>query len=130
YRSAITEGHSWQLLTALFVHSDVFHLLTNTPMFLVFGYLLFGYFGPIVFPIACVLTGILANYLTVMNMPPNQYLVGMSGMVYAMVAMWMTLYLHFETNRPLSVRIFRVVAVSLALMFPSTYNPGVSYQAH
>src|SRR5690606_26328808 len=77
-----------------------------------------------------ILVGALANYLTVANMPPKQYLVGMSGMNYAMVSLWLTFYMRFETNYSPGVRLMRALAFSLVVMFPSTYSPNTSYQAH
>src|SRR5690606_8376699 len=38
------DGEIWRLLTALFTHADVAHLLANTPLFLIFGWLLHAYF--------------------------------------------------------------------------------------
>lgn len=130
YDTAINEGKWWQLFTALFVHSNLAHLLSNTPMFAVFGYLLRSYFGSFIFPIACVSAGMAANYLTILNMPPKQYLVGMSGMIYAMVSLWLTFYLRFETQYAIGIRLMRATAFSLVLMFPTTYNPTTSYLAH
>lgn len=130
-RSNILDNHEWwRLLTALFTHADIDHLASNTPLFLIFGWLLHAYFGWIAFPATALLVGVLSNLATIITMSQTGSLVGASGMLYGMVALWLVLYVHFDTDHTVPMRIFRATGVSLLLLFPTTFRPSTSYTAH
>ena len=57
-------------------------------------------------------------------------LLGASGMLYGMVALWLVLYVRFETEYTVSMRIFRAIGVSMLLLFPTTFHKTTSYLAH
>ncbi len=124
------QGLWWTSLTALFTHSGVGHLISNTPMFLVFGMLLSNYFGWKLFPAFCILLGIITNLITITLQDESIRIVGASGMVYAMVGMWLVYYFKFDTHYSWPIRLSRVLAFSLVVMYPSTYHPHVSYLSH
>lgn len=129
--TTVLEKHQyWRLLTALFVHSDMGHLLSNAPLFLIFGWFLYAFFGWRAFPAVALLIGAFSNLITVYAYPPNAELLGASGMLYGMVALWLVLYLRFETTYPWGARLLRAVGVSLLLLFPTTFRPETSYLAH
>lgn len=123
-------GETWRLLTALFTHSDMGHLLSNTPLFLIFGWYLFEFFGAAAFPLGALLIGVLSNAVTVYLYNPSTHLVGASGMLYGMIALWLVLYVHFESVYTVPMRIFRAITVSLVLLFPTTFQENTSYLAH
>lgn len=120
----------WRLLTAIFTHSDIVHLLSNIPLFFFFGLFLYEYFGFMLFPVLSLLTGIAANTVTLYFYPDTVRLVGASGMVYGMVPLWLVLYIYHDTDHTVPLRIFRSIAFALIMMFPSTYDPDTSYMAH
>lgn len=120
----------YRLLTALFTHADIAHLLANGPLFIIFGWLLRAYFGPWVFPVTAFGVGVLANLATIAVYPPEQSLVGASGMVYGMVAMWLVFYLKYETAYPFNLRLLRVMGFILIILFPTQFQPKTSYWAH
>jgi len=121
---------NWRLLTALFAHADIGHLLANTPLFIIFGWYLYAFFGPWIFPGAALLIGVLSNLATVHFNAPQSQLLGASGMLYGMVALWLVLYMRFETKLKPPVRFMRALGVSLLLLFPTTFEPTTSYMAH
>lgn len=120
----------WRLVTALFVHADMGHLAANTPLFLIFGWFLHAFFNWWVFPLAAIVVGALSNLITIYLMKDQGGLVGASGMLYGMVAMWMVLYIRFDTDHPLMMRVFRATGASILLMFPTTFHATTSYTAH
>lgn len=124
------EGQYWRLLTAVFAHSDLRHWMSNTPLLVVFGWFLRSYFGLLAFPGLALIFGALTNLVTLVYYPPELRLLGASGMVYAMLGLWMTLYVSHETRYSWPMRIFRALAVSIALLFPTTFHPTTSYLAH
>lgn len=124
------EGEWWRLVSALFMHADAGHLLSNTPLLLVFGWYLRDYFGLLAFPLVPVAVGVLSNIVTLWTYDPGTELMGASGMLYGMIALWLVLYVHFETQYSRSVRIFRAIGTSLLLLAPTTYRADISYTAH
>ena len=124
------ENQYWRALSALFVHADIGHLMSNGPMFLIFGWYLHAYFGSKTFPFMALILGVLTNIFTAFANDARVSLVGASGMVYAMVSLWLVLYVRHDVQRPVTVRIVRGLAFSLVVMFPSTFRPEVSYLAH
>ncbi len=124
------KGEYWRLLTALFTHSDVEHLLSNSPLFLIFGWFLYAFFGRLAFPLGALVVGILSNLWTIDIYDPKVSLLGASGMLYGMIALWLVLYVRFETEYSVSMRIFRSIGVALLLLFPTTFQQTTSYTAH
>lgn len=129
--AAVYDKHEyWRLFTALFTHSSLEHLLANTPLFLIFGWFLRAFFGWLAFPVATLLIGVLSNLATIWTYSPQTELLGASGMLYGMVALWLVFYVRFATEFAVPMRIFRAIGVSLLLLFPTTFEQNVSYMAH
>ena len=126
---AFVLGEYWRGVTALFAHGDFAHFLGNSWLLLVFGFWLHHVGGLLAFPWVSVVVGVLTNLTTVAIYPPQVHLVGASGMAYAMVGMWLTWFLRYDST-PLAKRWLRVVAFTLVVMFPTTFRPEVSYLAH
>ena len=120
----------WRLLTALFVHADFAHFISNGPLFLIFGWYLRAYCGPFAFPVLPLALGILTNLFCICFYEPQTRLVGASGMLYAMVALWTVFYVAWDNRYSVGMRIFRASGFALVLLFPSTFQPEVSYLAH
>jgi membrane associated rhomboid family serine protease len=74
--------------------------------------------------------GALSNLWTIWLYAPETRLVGASGMLYGMVAMWLVLYVKFAKDYDVPMRIFRAIGVSLVLLFPTTFDDNTSYTAH
>lgn len=127
----VFEGHQyWRLWTALFAHADIGHLLSNSLLFSVFTYFLFGYFGSFVFPFMALLFGGLINYLVLKTMAPTSELLGVSGVVYWLGAVWLTLYFLLETRERISKRLIKTLGIAAILFIPETYHQDVSYLSH
>jgi rhomboid protease GluP len=123
-------GQLFQLLTALFAHGSIEHFLSNALPLLVFSWLLAGYFGFWLFPVVPLVIGVLSNLVTVSVYAPNVRLLGASGMIYGMVALWLVLFLKFSKNVNWVVKVMRSAGFVLLLLFPTQYEPHVSYLAH
>jgi rhomboid protease GluP len=120
----------WRLVTSLLTHADIVHLLTNALFFLVFGWLLRAYFGILVFPVASFAIGVATTLLTIALYEPHMQLVGASGMVYGMAALWLVFYIRYDTDHYPSMRILRAVGFVMFMLLPTTLHPTVSYLAH
>lgn len=121
----------WRLWTSLFIHADPKHLLSNLFLFFILGYFLSGYFNLTVFPVMAFVLGGLTNFIVLMNMPENSNLLGLSGVVFWMGGVWLTLYFFIEHRKGLLQKISRTIGIALILFMPSeAFDPHISYLAH
>ena len=118
------------MLTALGGHGDVMHLMHNAPILWFFAWILSGYFGWIIAALGSLIIGLISNALTVWFYDDHVQLLGASGMIYGMVAMWLTLYIRFDQKGWWVKRVMRSFGFSLLVLFPQTFEPNVSYMAH
>lgn len=125
------EHEYWRLVTALFAHADTRHLFSNGLMFFIFGYLLNGYFGSWVFPVGAFLAGALINAVALATYHPQVQLLGSSGAVCWMGAVWLTLYYFIHRLRGPWRRGLLVTGISLMIFAPAeAFDPSVSYRTH
>lgn len=128
---AIFSRHEyWRLFTALFAHSDIAHLISNSILFLAFGYFLGGHFGFFVFPFASLAMGGLTNWLVMRSLPPGIELIGVSGAVYWMGAAWLTLHFFLDLRGKTIQRVLRAIGVAVVLFVPETIQANISYRSH
>lgn len=120
----------WRLWTALFAHGDAGHLLGNLFLFAPFAYFLMGTFSPWLFPFAALLSGGLINALVLKTMPAQTNLIGVSGVVYWMGAVWLFMFLMLERRESVRRRLAKVLFISMVLFIPESYKPETSYLSH
>jgi rhomboid protease GluP len=120
----------WRLLTAVAVHADVMHVLSNVILLTFFTYLLFGYFGFWVFPVLSLAMAALTNCISLLTYPPEVNLIGASGLVYWMAGFWFSMYLLVERSVRFGTRVLRVVCLSLLVLAPTSFQASVSYRTH
>ena len=123
-------GEYWRLFTAITVHSGLGHLASNSLFLVIFGFLLNAYFGGLVFPGLSLLLGVVTHALTLATYPDDVELVGCSGMVYAMVGLWLVLYIRHARDPSIPMRLMRATAFLLGVMAPTTFERTTSYSAH
>jgi membrane associated rhomboid family serine protease len=129
-RLVFERGEVWRLFTALLTHGDLSHFGFNLLPLLFFGWMLKAYFGSVAFPIVPIVLGVTSNAITIALYPPTTHLLGASGMIFGMIAMWLVLYIRFDVENRFTHKAARVLGFVLMLLFPHTYEPDVSYLAH
>ncbi len=120
----------WRLVTAIGVHSDWRHLVSNVAFLTLFSYLLYGYFGFWVYPFGVLVLGSLTNYLALLTYPPQISLLGASGVTYLMAGFWLTIYILIERSRSFRQRLLRSFGFGLIVLIPTTLQQNVSYRTH
>ena len=55
---------------------------------------------------------------------------GVSGLVYSMIGLWLSLYFYFENTRSKKEKVVRVLGFILIILIPSHYQKNVSYISH
>lgn len=123
-------GEYWRLGTSVIVHADFQHLLSNAVVFGVLSFLLFGYYGPLVYPGLVVGLGTVVTASALRTYDAHVNLLGASGLVYLMAAFWLVLYLLVERRTALKMRIVRAIGFGLIVLVPTAVEPSVSYRTH
>ncbi len=126
----LVEQEYWRLLTTTAIHADLTHFLSNAILFALFTFLLYGYFGFWVFPVAVAALGSLTNYLSLLTYSENIQLIGASGLVYLMEGFWLTIYVLVERTHQLKRRVLVAMGIALIVLIPSNLSPRVSYRTH
>lgn len=120
----------WRAFTTMLLHADLKHLAANSLFFTGLAYLLNGYYGAWAFPVLSFIAGGLTNLIVLSAYPDGVTLVGISGVVYFMAAFWLTLYCLIQRSVSPGRRLVNAIALSLMLLFPTLFEPRVSYLAH
>ncbi len=123
-------AQAWRIFTAVFIHADLAHLLSNMLMLWVFSFFVFGYFGFGVFPLLSFLMAGIVNALAIMTYAPEVQLIGASGLVYILGGFWLTLYPLIQRQYSVMNRLMRVIGIAFVIFLPSTFVPTTSYRTH
>lgn len=125
YSPFVSEGESWRLLTANYIHFDLRHIFFNMTALLSWGGAVASHFGFVrftVFYTLCGLAGSLASFVS----HPNTVCAGASGAVSgvlgACVALYATGYRHLAVQN-----------LWHAILFSAAYSllaPSIDWQAH
>ena len=79
--SVFSHGEYWRLGTSMLVHADFGHLLSNSVVLGVLAFLVFGYFGPAIYPGWSIPLGALVTGVSLSTYPSQTLLLGASGLV-------------------------------------------------
>lgn len=126
----IINGEYWRLITPIFLHADIFHLITNLFGILVFGSIIEKKLGSTKFIIIYLIAGIYGNAFSFYFSP---YLgVGSSGAVFGILTS-LLIYFYFNKNilgsiaREYLISIITIISISLIFGFISS---GIDNAAH
>lgn len=125
-------GHHqyWRAWSALLAHADLGHLLSNSMILLPLAHYLAGHFGYGLFPFSGLVLGGLTNLIVLNTMPENTALLGISGVVYWMGAVWLTLFVVIDRRETFRRRLAIAIFLAAMLFAPETFRPEVSYLSH
>ena len=130
-QSQVFNQHQWwRIFTALFIHADLEHLLSNMFMLWVFSFFTFGYFGVSIYPTVSLISAAVVNAIAITTYGPDTQLLGASGLVYVLGGFWLSLYFLIQRQYPTVNRLIRVVGIGLMIFAPTTFVPTTSYRTH
>jgi len=129
-QNTLLRGDWWRPLTAVLLHADIGHLLANSVILALFGPTLYRFLGLWGFPLLPWALAAIANIITVAFYPPQTWLLGASGMTFAMMGLWLGIFLLHEKGLRFHQRVARIIAFTLIMIIPHEYDPSVSYLAH
>jgi rhomboid protease GluP len=130
HESVFLQGEYWRLGTSILIHADFQHFLANGVVLGVLAFLLYGYYGAVVFPVWTLGLGTAVTALALRTYPAQTRLVGASGVVYLMAGFWLTLYLMLERGSSFGKRLVRAAGFAIIVLIPTAFEPSVSYRTH
>jgi len=102
---AVLAGQWWRLLTSIFVHVDLYHLLSNLCFLLLFGFIAEMVFQRAAYLELWFLTGIAGSMSQLVALLPNAYGYGASGVAFGLVgALWSAYCVERVTSPPIGRR--------------------------
>lgn len=124
----VSYGEWWRIITAIFLHGGVTHILFNSFSLFIFSPELERMVGKVRFLIIYLASGIMGNVLTYIIFNPFYASLGASGAIFGVFGAYAALVFYTRNKLPqLKQMITALVVVSVIMTFLS---PGVNYVAH
>jgi membrane associated rhomboid family serine protease len=124
YNSFLLPTQPWRVVTSLFVHSGIFHILFNMWALWIFGRMLENMLGTWRFVALYFITGIFGSML-VTFLAPGTTVVGASGAIFGLFAAFFVLQRSLGQN---AVQLLVIMGLNLVVGFLPGIN--ISWQAH
>lgn len=118
----ISEGEYWRLVTPIFMHANFPHILFNLFTLIIIGPGIESLAGTARFSLLFLLSGILANVITLLTMPAMYVHVGASGAIFGLFGCYayILLYKKHLMTRQNSQTILALIVLSVVLSFMQT----------
>jgi rhomboid protease GluP len=124
------KGEYWRLVSSVFVHGDLDHLLSNSLMLTFLAFFVSSFYGATLTLTISIIGGSLINYLVLLQATNDLTIVGISGVVYFLWGLWLILYLLIDKRLSVIRRLVNILGLFFILLIPTTYSPQTSYLAH
>ena len=127
YKPFVLAGEYWRLLTAGFVHVDLWHLAMNMMALFSLGKIFEPLLGVRRY-LLILIPSIIVGSLFVLASPENSFVVGLSGGIYGLLAAYVTLIIRTGGWRmpPVRAALMNMLFINLLLNF----LPNISVHAH
>ncbi|WP_342601427.1 rhomboid family intramembrane serine protease [Psychrobacillus sp. FSL H8-0483] len=124
----ISEGEYWRLVTPIFLHASLSHLLFNMFSLFIFGPELEQIAGKARFLTIYLLAGLIGNVATYLIHDWNYTSVGASGAIYGMLGAFAALVYYTKNFLPqLKQIIIPIIVIGVIMTF---IQPGINTTAH
>ena len=124
----VTDGEWWRLITPMFLHGGIMHILFNMFCLFVFGPELEKIMGKMRFVTLFMLAGILANVATYFIQDPIYQHLGASGAIFGIFGAYGALVYYTKKSMPeLRQIILPIIAISIVMTF---VQPNINVTAH
>lgn len=123
YYPPLTVVEPWRMITSLFVHGSILHILFNMYSLFILGPELERMIGRWRFAVLFLLSG-LGGSVAVLLSAPNYVVIGASGAIFGLFGAYFVIARHLGGN---SRQLVIVIVINLVIGF---VVPGIAWQAH
>ncbi|WP_059105957.1 rhomboid family intramembrane serine protease [Shouchella shacheensis] len=129
FNLAVSNGEYWRLVSPIFLHNGLGHLLFNSFALVIFAPALEKMLGRVKFATVYLLAGVLANVATFYLEGPIYYHLGASGAIFGLFGIYVYMLLNRKDllDAQSSQLVMMIVVISLIMTF---VNPGINIIAH
>ena len=115
----------WRLLTSMFLHGDLSHLISNMFGLLIFGTYIEQTFSKVKYLFIYVISGLVGNLFTLILYPSYVISYGASGALFGIIGV-VVVMIYIEGDR------FFLILATLYLVYfiISSFGPGINLWAH
>lgn len=123
YRPVLTVVEPWTMITAVFLHASILHILFNMYSLFIFGPILERLLGRARFLSLYLVAGF-GGSVAVLLLSPGGGVLGASGAIFGLMGAFFVIQRRLGGN---NIQILIVIAINLAMGF---FISGISWQAH
>lgn len=124
-QALVIVNEPWRMLTSVFLHGSVLHLLLNMYTLWIFGQLLEGLLGRVRFLAMYLIAGLAGSVGVVVFGDPLSWVLGASGAIFGLMGAFVVIQRRFGANL---TQLYVLLAINLAIGFLPGAN--ISWQAH
>jgi membrane associated rhomboid family serine protease len=124
-QALVVVNEPWRMLTSLFLHGSVLHLLLNMYTLWIFGQLLEGLLGRWRFLALYLISGLAGSVGVVVFGAPTSWVLGASGAIFGLMGAFVVIQRRFGADL---TQLYILLAINLAIGFLPGAN--ISWQAH
>ena len=130
-RPAVATQHQyWRLITVMFLHASLLHILFNMYALYLFGYLIENAFGKARFLGIYFVSGFLASVTSYLFMPANAVGVGASGAIFGLLGAWVAYNYRRRGTRLASMYLQNAVFIVVINLILGFSIPNIDNSAH
>ncbi len=129
FRPVTMDGQWWRLLTSIFLHIGIFHILFNMYALLYIGLLLEPYLGKLRFGAAYLFTGIIAS-LTSIYWHPLTVSAGASGAIFGMYGVFLAMLTTNVIDKKTRSALFASIGIFVVFNLMNGTKAGIDNAAH
>jgi rhomboid protease GluP len=127
----VAQGQYWRLLTAMFIHLSIPHLLFNSWALYIFGREVETFFGSPRFALIYIVSGLFGNVVSYLWGTPLVWSAGASGAIFGLVGADVAFFLiNRKALGRLSQRQLVNLGILVAINLVIGFAPGIDYLAH
>jgi rhomboid protease GluP len=125
----ISSGEWWRILTPMFLHASISHLLFNCFSLAIFGPPIEKMLGSFSFSLFFLISGVSANLVTLLLKPPTYVHVGASGAIFGLLGFYLFMALYEKKQLPQNqiTMIYTLVVIAVIMSF---IQPGINIVGH
>lgn len=128
YTPLIIQGQWWRLVTPIFLHLGIVHLLMNEYSLYLLGPLVENTFGKLRFLIIYLVAGIAGNIASAYFLP-NIFSIGASGAIFGLLGTWLYLGIKYRSQLPQAF-LSNVIAMIVINILYGTIQSNIDNYAH